>query len=210
MKKLLGLTAVLLGTCLSAVAGESGAQLYKPCIACHGVQGEGNVALNAPALAGQLSTYLERQLNNFNSGRRGSAPGDTFGAQMKPMAASLATEQAINDVAAYLSAMPVTVSAAAPSGDLRNGNNYYHANCGACHGGKAEGNARLNAPRLSGLDTAYLKRQYGNFQQGRRGSHPDDRFGRQMKMMSTSLPTEKDLDDVIAFIHTLGSGGQGE
>jgi hypothetical protein len=35
-----------------------------------------------------------------------------------------------------------------------------------------------------------------------RGAHPDDTYGRQMKMMSTSLPSDKDLDDVIAFIQS--------
>ena len=41
--------------------------------------------------------------------------------------------------------------------------------------------------------------QYQNFQQGLRGKHPDDTYGRQMQVMANSLPTEKDLDDVIAY-----------
>ncbi|MCZ6831624.1 MAG: cytochrome c, partial [Gammaproteobacteria bacterium] len=73
--------------------------------------------------------------------------------------------------------------------------------CGACHGGKAQGNPALNAPRLAGLDSAYLKRQYQNYVAGIRGAHADDRYGKQMAMMATLLSTEQDLDDVIAFIH---------
>ncbi len=53
------------------------------------------------------------------------------------------------------------------------------------------------------LDAAYLKHQYQNFQLGIRGTHPEDTYGRQMKMMATSLPTDKDLDDVIAYIQSL-------
>jgi cytochrome c553 len=187
---------------LAAQAEVTVEQLYQPCIVCHGDVGQGNTALGAPALAGQEATYLARQLQHFKSGVRGGDPRDTQGAQMKAMAAPL-SEDAIQRLAEHLSVLPRTAPPAPAMGDLRNGGNYYQAKCGACHGGKAEGNAGLNSPGLAALDTEYLKRQYHNFQLGVRGAHPEDKFGRQMKMMSTSLPTDKDLDDVIAYIHSL-------
>jgi cytochrome c oxidase subunit 2 len=79
------------------------------------------------------------------------------------------------------------------------------ATCVPCHGARAEGNASLFAPRLAGLDAAYLKRQYRHFRDGVRGAHPQDRYGRQMSVMAKVLPTDKDLEDVIAFIHTMGT-----
>jgi cytochrome c553 len=182
-------------------ASEEAQAKYQPCVACHGASGEGNVALGAPALAGQGAAYLERQLSNFKSGIRGSDPADTLGAQMRGMAATLADED-VAAVAAYLASLPVPLVPVPDQGDLKNGNNYYQSKCGACHGGRAEGNPGLNSPGLAGLDAAYIKRQYSNFQQGLRGVNAEDRYGRQMKMMSTSLPGDKDLDDVIAFIHT--------
>lgn len=185
----------------SAQAEVDASAKYQVCASCHGAAGQGDVALQAPALAGQRAAYLERQLHNFKSGIRGADAADTLGAQMKAMAATLSDED-IPLVAAWLESLPAAPATPA-AGDLKNGNNYYQSKCGACHGGKAEGNSSLNAPALASLDAAYLKRQYGNFQQGLRGSHPDDRFGRQMKMMSTSLPSDKDLDDVIAFIQSL-------
>ncbi|MBK6280766.1 MAG: hypothetical protein IPF57_22830 [Gammaproteobacteria bacterium] len=64
-------------------------------------------------------------------------------------------------------------------------------------------------PRCSRLaspgNTAYLKRQYLNFRQGLRGAHPEDKYGRQMKMMSAALPAAKDLDDVLGFIAAQGA-----
>ncbi|MBP6052002.1 MAG: cytochrome c4 [Pseudomonadales bacterium] len=197
---------VLCGTPVWA-AGDAatGKALYASCAACHGVQAEGIAAMNAPALAGQEAAYIERQLAHFQAGVRGADPADTLGAQMRGMAAVLADTQAIADVSAYLAALAPMSSASDAGGDLRNGNNYYQSKCGACHGGKAEGNAALFAPRLAGQDVAYLKRQYLNFQQGLRGSHAEDRFGKQMKMMSTTLPGEKDLDDVLAFINAQGA-----
>jgi len=181
-----------------AVKGE---KLYGSCVACHGANGEGVAAMNAPALAGQLQAYLVRQLNNFKAGMRGADTADTNGMQMRGMAATLADDAAVGDVAAYLASLPVTtVAAQTADADLRNGENQYNGACGACHGGAAQGNLGLSAPRLAGLDPVYIKRQYQNFAAGIRGSHPDDRLGLQMKMMATMLPTEKDLDDVIVFI----------
>jgi cytochrome c553 len=174
---------------------------FAPCIACHGEGGQGNALLGAPALAGQGAAYLQRQLTHFRTGVRGDDPRDTKGAQMKAMAATLSDED-VQLIAVYLSGLPVPAPAEPQGGDLKNGNNYYQSKCGACHGGQAEGNPGLNSPALASLDAAYLKHQFQNFQQGIRGTHPEDTYGRQMKMMSTSLPTDKDLDDVIFFIQS--------
>jgi cytochrome c553 len=198
------LMSITLLSSAPAAFADAAPAAYGTCVACHGAAGEGNPALQAPALAGQGAAYLERQLRHFKGGLRGADPADTAGAQMKAMVATL-PDEAIPELAAWLAAQPRPAVAAPAEGDLRNGNNYYHSNCGACHGGKAQGNPGLNAPGLAWLDGAYLKRQYGNFQQGLRGSHPDDKYGRQMKMMSTTLPGEKDLDDVIAFMHSLAA-----
>lgn len=72
------------------------------CGACHGSQGEGNNALNAPRLNNQHSDYLIRQINLFKSGKRGNDPSDKFGRQMAMMAATIASDQEVLDVLAYL------------------------------------------------------------------------------------------------------------
>ena len=183
-----------------AVDVQKGEALYATCVVCHGVDGAGNLALNSPSLAGQQGAYLERQLVHFKSGIRGTDPKDTYGVQMRGMAATLVDATAIADVVAYIGSLPPAASPEQREFNRRNGENQYNAACGACHGGKAEGNLVLNAPRLAGLDAAYLERQYRNFAAGIRGAHPDDRYGRQMKMMATMLSTEQDLADVIGFI----------
>lgn len=82
-----------------AAAGAAG---YLTCIACHGAKGEGNQALNAPALAGQHDWYTVRQMQNYIAGVRGSDPANIFDTQMRPMAMVLPTPEAINNVAAYI------------------------------------------------------------------------------------------------------------
>jgi cytochrome c553 len=80
---------------------EKGKALYTTCQACHGADGKGNQALNAPSLANS-DWYLIKQLKNFKGGVRGWKAGDTTGAQMAGMTASLVDEQAMKDVVAYI------------------------------------------------------------------------------------------------------------
>jgi cbb3-type cytochrome c oxidase subunit III len=184
----------------------TGKQIFgTTCVACHGASAQGNPSLGAPALAGQSAAYLERQLNDFRSGLRGANPKDSFGGQMRAASATLTDGKAIAAVAAYLASLPAPVVKPAANANLRNGNNFYQGKCGACHGGRAEGIASMSTPRLSGLDAAYITRQFHGFQQGLRGSSPQDRYGRQMAMMAGTLPKESDLADVIAFIHSQGA-----
>ena len=178
-----------------------GKSLAASCAACHGDAGQGNAALGSPQLAGLDAAYLERQLLNFRAGIRGADPADSYAAQMRPMAAALPDGKAVADVAAYFASLTIPSTVAdTPAGNLHNGNNFYQGKCGACHGGKAEGNPALNAPRLAGQDPVYLKRQFEAFRDGKRGAHAEDRFGRQMAMMAGTLPSAQDVDDVIAFI----------
>ena len=199
---IIGLLAVIDA---QAADQQPGKALYSSCIACHGANAEGNPAMQGPSLTGQPREYLVRQLTNFIAGIRGADSNDVLGAQMRAMALAISSEkgseQAVEDIASYISTLPVTGPTTRVSGDLRNGNNLYHGNCGTCHGGKAQGNPQLNAPRLAGLEGDYLIRQYNNFSSGLRGSHKDDRYGRQMKFIANSAVSEKDLRDIVAFIH---------
>lgn len=175
------------------------------CVACHGAAGQGNPALGAPALAGQQAAYLQRQLMNFRSDLRGTAPGDTGGAQMAPMAKTLPNDAAVTAVADYLASLPA--SKATPtitSGNAAQGAKLYQSKCGSCHGGKAEGNPSLNSPRLAGQSDSYLQTQFNNFKQDKRGYQQADRFGRQMKMMANTI-NETEFLDVLAYLNSLDS-----
>ena len=78
-----------------------------------------------------------------------------------------------------------------------------YAVCSACHGAQAEGLALSNAPKLSGQDPIYLKRQLQNYKAGLRGTHEDDVNGRIMAPMAATLVTDAMIDNVIAYIGTL-------
>ncbi len=75
------------------------------CGICHGANGQGNQAMNAPRLAGMNDWYLVTQLKNFKQGIRGVHPDDKYGAQMKLMAETLADDQVTNDLVAYINTL---------------------------------------------------------------------------------------------------------
>lgn len=92
---------------------EKGKALYAPCTACHAVDGAGNEALNgAPVNRHTSDWYLYTQLSNFRAGVRGANPLDQWGVMMRPMAMTLADDQAVKDVIAYI----MTLQGAAQEG----------------------------------------------------------------------------------------------
>ncbi|MFB0988976.1 MAG: c-type cytochrome [Gammaproteobacteria bacterium] len=79
MKKLITATtlflSVLCGETTLAAEGDVGvaaAMDDRYCTTCHGVEGLGNIAIEAPRLAGMEAWYLKRQLENFRAGIRGT------------------------------------------------------------------------------------------------------------------------------------------
>jgi cytochrome c553 len=82
-----------------------GRQLYQSCAACHGAKGQGNAALQAPALASRSDWYLVTQLRNYKAGLRGADERDTMGAQMRAISGTLPDDQAITDVIAYINTL---------------------------------------------------------------------------------------------------------
>ncbi len=81
---------------------EKGKTHFQVCLACHGPNGEGMQALNAPTLNHSSDWYLLTQLQNFRAGIRGTNPEDVTGAIMRPMSMTLPDEQALQDVIAYI------------------------------------------------------------------------------------------------------------
>jgi len=100
-------TSSLLASHSALAAGDKdkGKQLFQICANCHGEKARGNSDTKAPQLAGQYDWYLITQLKNFKAGIRGSDPKDINGATMRPMAMTLADDQAIEDVVAYITSM---------------------------------------------------------------------------------------------------------
>ena len=75
------------------------------CGICHGANGQGIQAMNAPRLAGMSDWYLLTQLKNFKQRIRGAHADDKYSDQMALMAATLADDQVTNDLVAYINSL---------------------------------------------------------------------------------------------------------
>jgi cbb3-type cytochrome c oxidase subunit III len=192
------LTTLLMAT-MSAAADDS---YQTHCAQCHGARAQGNEALGAPNLSLLSEQYIKRQLQAFKEGWRSSDDSYT-----QSMVAAVTTLDAptLASATAAIAALPES-NVAAPSaqtGDEARGRDLYTAYCGACHGTNAVGNDALGAPNLLGLSGDYLKRQYLHYTEGRRGAHPDDRYGQQMARLSKALKDPQLIDDVTAYVVSL-------
>lgn len=198
-------------------------QVLLVCQGCHGENLSGQAKLNTPALAGQSLNYLNRQMTKFQQGLRGRNEKDSTGQQMAEIAITLNNSDSLLEINQYISKLPfraetmaitdqakrnippdnVEKNLAIKAMQLRQGSNYYQGKCGACHGGSAEGNEKMFAPRLNNLSTTYLLKQMKNFSDGIRGDHTDDKYGRQMAMMAKTS-TGQELSNIILFIKSKG------
>ena len=85
---------------------NDGQRLYvSTCGACHGPNGRGVQATNAPGLKGMSDWYLVTQLQNFKQGVRGAHPQDMYGPQMALMSEILPNDRTIYDLVAYINTL---------------------------------------------------------------------------------------------------------
>jgi cytochrome c oxidase subunit 2 len=201
-------------------------QLLTVCQGCHGESFSGQEQFKAPAIAGQSLGYLNRQIDKFRAGTRGGNEGgskkDSAGRQMANIALTLNDSKSLLEINQYISQLtfiPETSNmndvllasvikanesnSVITAQQLRQGSNYYQGKCGACHGGNAEGNEKMSAPRLNHLSSTYLLRQMASFSNGTRGGRADDKYGRQMAMMAKTS-SGQELSNIILFINRAG------
>lgn len=130
-----------------------GERAYAVCSACHLESGAGRPDGTFPQLAGQHATVLAKQLADIREGRRDNPV-------MHPFALTLIDAQEIEDVAAYLEALPIPPSnGVGPGTELATGGLLYERDCAGCHGAGGEGDAATRIPVIAGQHYRYLLRQ---------------------------------------------------
>lgn len=137
---------------------DRGRKLFNTCAACHQDSGVGAVDGTVPAVAGQYFGVIVRELVGFREDRRWDERMQHFTDHHH-----LKDAQAIADVAAYISRLPVTHSPGHGSGaSVAQGASLYERACASCHGTSAEGDALHAFPRLAGQHYEYLLRVLGS------------------------------------------------
>ncbi len=192
----------------SPVEDSPGAAIYYACATCHGARGEADEARMTPAIAVLPAWYTVAQLRAYRNGWRGTESDDFTSRKMTLFAEALASEQALQAVAEYVAGLGdalrgselsgVTQSPLTPADAVTL---EHFAGCASCHGASGEGIEELGGPPIAGQPVWYLKRQMDAFSRGARGSHPDDRFGGQMRVAATP----SDPDEFVALIRYIAS-----
>ncbi|AAV97287.1 cytochrome c family protein (plasmid) [Ruegeria pomeroyi DSS-3] len=186
----------------ASAADADGAALYaESCAGCHGETGQGNGELRAPALAALDAGYLIRQVGHFRSGVRQVNPDNDMAVAMVELLPDV-SEADTAEIASYLASLPLPVleDDNDPPGFRSRG---LYSGCISCHGARAQGIEALNAPRLARQYGWYLAEQLDAFRVGRRGAHPEDDPGRQMKAMADAIGSEADIAALVSYIATL-------
>jgi cytochrome c553 len=190
--------ALLSITALPAAAAQAS---FEYCTVCHGANGNGNLAIRAPKIAGIEPWYLKSQFAAFKAGWRGANVDDAPGNEMRPVAAAL-SDADVDRALAYVASFSPRSPTITVSGDAARGQALYGA-CGACHGTAGQGNQSLHAPALAGRTDWYLVTQLHNYRTGLRGADPADSSGQQMRAMAATLADDAAVNDVVAYIDTL-------
>jgi len=183
-----------------AVADVSaGQQKSSTCQGCHGVDGN-SYADNWPNLAAQHASYIEKQIRNFQSGKRQDPT-------MTSMVAGL-SEQDIADIAAYFSRQAIVASPAKQVANnlLSNGKKIYKGGnlysgvpaCSSCHGPNGVGIGPAKFPVLAGQKIDYLTKTLRDFRNSTRSNDP-----RSIMQNISAKMTDNEIAAVATYINSL-------
>jgi cytochrome c553 len=120
---------------------------------------------------------------------------------MMAVAKSMSPEE-IKRAIGFITSFQVSKAVETLDGNISHGKALFQT-CAACHGASAEGNKSLGAPPLAGQYSWYLLRQLQAYRSGQRGNAEQDSKGALMKQIASSLNSEQDLNDIVAYINTL-------
>ncbi|AMK75826.1 MULTISPECIES: c-type cytochrome [Methylomonas] len=163
---------------------QKGEELAKTCSACHGEKGI-SASAAFPSLAGQLPTYLYKQLQDYADGSRDNA-------MMSGLAKTLSKQDAAD--------LAVWFGSQAPAFQSRTVMVYEKAEklvksgsservlppCEVCHGGDGKGQA-VDIPALSGQNADYISATLKAFKDGTRRN---DIYSR-MRIIAQTLTDEE-------------------
>jgi len=187
---LLGFSATVTAAGDPAAGQEKSAM----CQGCHGPDGN-SFSPEWPSLAGQVPSYLSKQLRDYQSGAR---KDETMASMVEGL-----SEEDIADIVAYFSSQ----KAKAEEGEINSkgrklyvgGNPYTNVpSCASCHGPNAVGNDPAGFPRLAGQKAGYTSKALNDF---RTGARTNDVNG--MMQGVAAKMSDKDIAAVSEYLATL-------
>jgi cytochrome c553 len=130
----------------------------RSCVACHAQYGTGDAFTAVPALAGQRFEYLRAQIRSFSADERHSSRMRwAFDhSSSNPL-------QSADDIASYLSHLPLQRFAESDPRFHAEGEKVYATLCAGCHAEDARGDPAGTIPSLRAQHDAYLVNRLRGF-----------------------------------------------
>lgn len=186
------------GSALAAGSKEAGQAKALVCGGCHGMDGN-SVNPEWPSLASQHASYITKQVKNFKANERANP-------LMTPMAMSVATDQDLEDLAAYFASQKLNATGETDPSKLKLGERVYRAGnvagkvpaCASCHGPAGAGIPMAVYPRIGGQHATYLALQLRAYKTGARNNDPSA----MMRTIAAGL-SEEEIDAVASYIQGL-------
>ena len=174
------------------------------CLLCHGANANGNYGIRAPKISGMEPWYLARQLENFAAGARGAAARGRAGHEMGPVGMRAESGRHARRRGGVHRHARVEAAARRPSaGDVAHGKNALRDLRGLSRREGRRQRRRCRRRRWRRARTGISSTQLANYQKGLRGADERDTYGAQMRAIVATLPDEKAIADVVAYINTL-------
>ncbi len=178
-----------------ATAGKDKALI---CTGCHGADGN-NSNSEYPILAGQVKSYLLKQLKDFKSGAR-------IDDHMTSMVLAV-EEPDFEDIVAYFSSQ--TISQQTEKGkdhEVELGKSIFTSGikgksipaCSSCHGSKGLGNKKAVYPSLAAQHKEYIAKTLKDFREGKRKNDKD----KLMRNVASKL-SDKEIEVLATYISNL-------
>ncbi len=181
----------------AAQAGQAAYGRY--CALCHGAQGQGYAADNAPALANQA--FLRAATDEFlTAAIADGRPGTPMSAWHRKHGGPL-DDRTIAQLVRYLRSLQteprVIVDGVRVNGDTTRGRVLYAQRCARCHGSRGEGVDAVSLANPALLASASDGFLHYAISHGRPGTR--------MQAFAGQLQPQQ-IDDVVAFVRSLSSG----
>lgn len=174
---------------------ENGKKLYKACSLCHGKVGQGIIGGDFPKIGGLPKYYLLHQHELFVTEKRFNPAMVTIG-QLEKL-----SDKEKDDLTSYVASIDIqkeapTLKIPTYIGNAANGKKIYK-DCYKCHGKKAEGKKKKEAPPTAWQYSEYLLRQITFFKSKDRLHDNDD------EDETFADYSKQEIIDVLTYISTL-------
>jgi cytochrome c553 len=187
----------------TTMADNSVQQVINSCNHCHS---DGHNAMThlsvAPVLDGMPDWYIEKQMENFRTGKRFSRGNDANEINTAHQSQAL-NEDTLSLVADYYDELELrfaqsTVRPSSLTGQSEQGAALFEDRCANCHTSMI-GRFLTDSPKITHLEGDYLVKQLEAFKNGERQFFDENKHQRKMVERIKKLSTQ-DLLDIVSYI----------